>query len=140
MRGEGGDWENERKLGLFSEHCCRAQGWSYIFFHKPFGKNSCGIILSRSLFVHCFLRWWILTSSIEIYLYKFSKWKNQWRLDYLYPHFIEVEKIFSCLYLEGFSTLYLVSFFWLNVLGLSFLILAKLLLLLSGGYYYGRIF
>ena len=28
------DWENVRKLGLFSGHCSRAQRWSYKFFHQ----------------------------------------------------------------------------------------------------------
>ena len=40
------------------------------------------MISLRYLSVHCFLRWLIPTSSIYIfiYLFKFLRWRNQWRL------------------------------------------------------------
>ena len=57
---------------------------------------------------------------------------------YLYPHFIEIEEIFSMIFCppyEGFFMLYYMLF-WLNVLVLLLPFLVRLLLL-KNCYYYG---
>ena len=91
-------------------------------FHQPFREFLWYVFFMIS-FYSCFMGWWIPTSSDDLIIVS---------------PFIEVEEIFfvvSYLYPKGFSTLYLVSSLWLNVLDYHSWFLLCCYYSWEGGYY-----
>ena len=109
-----GNWEKEKKLGLFLKHYFRAQGWSYKFFHQSFGKVSV-IWLLPNIFLLIVFGGNGFSPQVWKYIY-ISFWSRETSEDLIIciPILLKYWKILSMIFylnLEGFSTLYLMPLF-----------------------------
>ena len=133
-----GDWEKESKLGLFSRHCFKAQGWGYKFFHQPFGKVP--MVWFIYFYLSLFIVLWgdgFLPQVLRYIYISFQSEETSEDLIICIPILLQWKKFSLWFFLTPFEGFFHVIFyvpFWLNVFGLLLFLLWRNILTLTGEY------